>query len=44
MVQAFYEKGLFDRAKVMLRKYQQDLPFEASHHQVYEAAQAREVL
>lgn len=44
IVDAYYEKGEFDGAKVKLRKYQQDLPFEASHHRVYEAPQAREVL
>lgn len=42
LVDVYYDHRSFDRAKVKLSKYQQDLPFEASHHRVYEAAEALE--
>lgn len=44
LVEAFYDEETFHTEKLKLRKYQQDFPFEASHHRVYDAAQAREVL
>ncbi|KAL4066847.1 FAD dependent oxidoreductase [Scleroderma yunnanense] len=42
LVDVFYEQEMFEREKAKLRKYERDLPFEASHHQVYEEAQAKE--
>ncbi|KAI5998841.1 FAD dependent oxidoreductase [Pisolithus albus] len=42
LVDVYYDRRSFDRAKAKLSKYQQDLPFEASHHRVYEAAEALE--
>ncbi|KAI6039222.1 FAD dependent oxidoreductase [Pisolithus marmoratus] len=41
-VDVYYDSRSFTNAKAKLSKYQQDLPFEASHHRVYEAAEAIE--
>lgn len=42
-VDAFYNQELFAKAKTKVQGYQQALPFEASHHRVYEAAEAVQV-
>lgn len=42
LVDVYYDERSFDKAKEKLSKYQRDLPFEASHHRVYEAAEAIE--
>ncbi|KAI6042479.1 FAD dependent oxidoreductase [Pisolithus marmoratus] len=42
LVDVYYDSRSFDKAKDKLSKYQQDLPFEASHHRVYEAAEVKE--
>ncbi|KAG6335672.1 hypothetical protein ID866_3406 [Astraeus odoratus] len=42
LVDVYYSKKSFEEAKEKLRKYQQDLPFEASHHSVYEGQEAIE--
>ncbi|KAG9314934.1 FAD dependent oxidoreductase [Chiua virens] len=39
-VDAFFDQELFTKAKAKVQAYQQALPFEASHHQVYESADA----
>ncbi|KIJ08161.1 hypothetical protein PAXINDRAFT_89294 [Paxillus involutus ATCC 200175] len=39
-VDVFYNQAQFDKAKVKVQRYQQDLPFESSHHRVYESAEA----
>lgn len=42
-VDAYYNRELFARAKAKVQGYQQALPFEASHHRVYESAEAIQV-
>ncbi|KAF8554435.1 FAD dependent oxidoreductase [Imleria badia] len=39
-VNAFFDRELFARVKAKLQAYQQALPSEASHHRVYESAEA----
>ncbi|KIK93832.1 hypothetical protein PAXRUDRAFT_828573 [Paxillus rubicundulus Ve08.2h10] len=39
-VDVFYNQAQFDKAKMKVQRYQQDLPFESSHHRVYESAEA----
>ncbi|KAF9223828.1 FAD dependent oxidoreductase [Gyrodon lividus] len=39
-VDVFYNQEQFHKAKLKLQRYQQDLPFESSHHRVYESAEA----
>ncbi|KAI6039220.1 hypothetical protein EDC04DRAFT_3140977 [Pisolithus marmoratus] len=42
-VDVHYDSHSFTNAKAKLSKYQQDLPFEASHHRVCKASEAIEV-
>ncbi|KAI6039217.1 hypothetical protein EDC04DRAFT_2568691, partial [Pisolithus marmoratus] len=42
-VDVYYDSCSFTNTKAKLSKYQQDLPFKASHHRVYKAAEAIEV-
>lgn len=42
-VDAYYNQELFAKAKAQVQGYQQALPFEASHHRVYESAEAIQV-
>ncbi|KIJ67117.1 hypothetical protein HYDPIDRAFT_85690 [Hydnomerulius pinastri MD-312] len=41
-VDAFYNQELFNKTKGKVRQYQHDLPFEASHHCVYESDAAQQ--
>jgi glycine/D-amino acid oxidase-like deaminating enzyme len=42
-VDVFYNQDRFDKAKMKVQRYQQDLAFESSHHRVYESAEAIQV-
>jgi len=42
-VDAFYDPDQFAKAKSKVQAYQQALPSEASHHRVYESAEAIQV-
>jgi hypothetical protein len=42
-VDVFYHSDMFEKAKTKVQTYKADLPFDAEHHEVYEAKEAIEV-
>lgn len=42
-VDVFYNSDMFEKAKKKVQTYKVDLPFDAEHHEVYEAKEAIEV-